>query len=655
MNRKFAFRKNDVSAAPINSAYMNVKIKQEMEKYLEGSEAALQNFQKYLSSHKIPSLTVEVLNGKHTLRLRVDQRTTFGDLLKEVRLFWNVPNEKNFVLRDENGNYWSPLSNVIREFSALQHTPKLYFLSKAYPDKKVLEDFDPDALLKTAAEKFNRIAMVRNQGRARFLLVDSLKVIIFAAIFTAAVVLDHKVLQSYKYINAIQRTFTKPKSDRYFHIGDKNFHDISDLNGVLDYFKGSLRTGLFEQYPMGLSNISSRGNYDNNYFVYGGIRLRQLRVYMDSCSLIKATGISSIIPACYADMSEESKYPGVQKLTGDSWGDPSCSGGANNTLFGLDSYLDASTPVAEDANEAERFPKVVSVPGQYHHYTGEGFYQSIPLEKGAYDEAIKKISDCRWIDERTRVVFVEINFYNPNTDQFAAMKLMFEVLPTGVVHPSVKIHANRLTMYTRDDDLATFILQCCVLIFCLTRFFAWKSEISALVGQYGTWTKFLNIFTYLDICVVFLQLYNAIMRLSLYFRYEPFFLLRQIETKEYYEIYGILSQFHQIMVLDSIAVLFSYFSLLKYLDTISEGLLILETFNMAVPLVLSYMVVYSSVLFGFVILYHNIYGPSIEVFSDFSGSLRALLLTLIGDVQYTEAFFLPWETSALHDIIFWSF
>ena len=23
-------------------------------------------------------------------------------------------------------------------------------------------------------------------------------------------------------------------------------------------------------------------------------------------------------------------------------------------------------------------------------------------EKGAYDEAIKKISDCRWIDERTR-------------------------------------------------------------------------------------------------------------------------------------------------------------------------------------------------------------------------------------------------------------
>ena len=55
--------------------------------------------------------------------------------------------------------------------------------------------------------------------------------------------------------NAIQRTFIKPKSDRYFDLGDKTFHDISDLNGVFDYFKGSLRPSLFEQYPMGLSNI----------------------------------------------------------------------------------------------------------------------------------------------------------------------------------------------------------------------------------------------------------------------------------------------------------------------------------------------------------------------------------------------------------------
>ena len=106
------------------------------------------------------------------------------------------------------------------------------------------------------------------------------------------------------------------------------------------------------------------------------------------------------------------------------------------------------------------------------------------------------------------------------------------------------------------------------------------------------------------------------------------------------------------MVLESIAVLFTFFTILKYLDVVSEGMLIMETFNIAFPSVLSYMVVFISVLFGFVALYHNIYGPSMEVFSDFSSSLRALLLTLIGDVQYLDAFFLPWETSALHDLIF---
>ncbi len=638
----------------MNPRDLNIKIKQELEAYMEGTEKAIEHFEQSLNPEKPPTLTVEVINGKHLLRIRVDPQSNFGHLLDEVRLFWNVPDEKIFVLRDEDGNYWSPLSNIIQQFSAMRHTPKLYFLSKDYPDKQTLEDFDPDALLKTAAEKFNRNAMVRNQGRARFLLVDALKVVIFVAMFTTAMVLDHKVLLSNKFVLAIKRTFIQKHSDLNRNVINKQFNDINDINSMFDYLKTDLRTALFKHPSSSKapSNTSRGGNYDNDFFVYGGIRFRQQRVYLDSCSLIKATGISTIIPACFADYSVESKYPGVQKLKGDAWGLSACRSGDNNTLFSVESYLDAYIKIPDDANEATRFPKVAEVEGTYHDYVAEGFYQSIPLDMTTYDETIEKLIYCRWIDERTRVIFVEVNFYNPNTDQFAALKIIFEMLPTGVVHPSIKLHANRLTMYTRDDDVPVFILHVCVLLFCCSRFFAWRSEITALVGQFGTWTKFLNIFTYIDIAVVFIVLYNAIIRLSLYFRYEPYFLLRQIETTEYFEIYGILSQFHSIMVLDAIAVLMSFFMLLKYLDIVSEGMLIMETFKYAFPSVLSYMVVFISVLFGFVVLYHNIYGPSMEIFSDFSSSLRGLLLILIGDVQFSAAFFLPWETSVMHDVIF---
>ena len=113
----------------MNPRDLNLKIKQELETYMEGTEQSINAFEQHLNTVKQPSLTIHVVNGKHTLRIRVDPLATFGHLLDEVRLFWNVPDEKVFVLRDENGNYWSPLSNVIQQFSALRHTPKLYFLS----------------------------------------------------------------------------------------------------------------------------------------------------------------------------------------------------------------------------------------------------------------------------------------------------------------------------------------------------------------------------------------------------------------------------------------------------------------------------------------------------------------------------------------------
>ena len=99
---------------------------------------------------------------------------------------------------------------------------------------------------------------------------------------------------------------------------------------------------------------------------------------------------------------------------------------------------------------------------------------------------------------------------------------------------------------------------------------------------------------------------------------------------------------------------FFVFQFAKYLDTVSEGLLILETFNTAVPLVRSYMVVYSSVLFGFVVLYHNIYGPSIEVFSDFNGS-RGTFLTLLVMFNTQRLSFCLWKHLLCMTSFFWSF
>ena len=260
-------KERKMQTVKMNPRDLNLKIKQELETYMEGTEQSINAFEQHLNTVKQQSLTIHVVNGKHALRIRVDPFATFGHLLDEVRLFWNVPDERVFVLRDEHGNYWSPLSNVIQQFSALRHTPKLYFLSKEFPDKKILQDFDPDALLKTAAERFNRNAMVRNQGRARFLLVDALKVVFFITIFTMVLVLDHKVLMSHRFVLAIKRNFIEKRKVINRNALEKQFHDINDINGMLEYLKTDLHAALFKQRTLRATQNTTSGIYDNDFLL----------------------------------------------------------------------------------------------------------------------------------------------------------------------------------------------------------------------------------------------------------------------------------------------------------------------------------------------------------------------------------------------------
>ena len=113
-------KERKMQTVKMNPRDLNLKIKQELETYMEGTEQSINAFEQHLNTVKQQSLTIHVVNGKHALRIRVDPLATFGHLLDEVRLFWNVPDERVFVLRDEHGNYWSPLSNVIQQFSALR-------------------------------------------------------------------------------------------------------------------------------------------------------------------------------------------------------------------------------------------------------------------------------------------------------------------------------------------------------------------------------------------------------------------------------------------------------------------------------------------------------------------------------------------------------
>ena len=162
-------------------------------------------------------------------------------------------------------------------------------------------------------------------------------------------------------------------------------------------------------------------------------------------------------------------------------------------------------------------------------------------------------------------------------------------------------------------------------------------------------------FTFMDVTVVALVIQTSWRRIWLHLDWKAGFLYRNLDTQEYFEIYGMLQELHLVGVLESWAVLLSFFILIKYCDIVAEGSLIVDTFRAAAPYIISFIFFFGALLLGFTYLYHNLYGSYMGTFSDAGSSTRAMLLALIGDVTFQEAFTLPWETEFSHDVLFFAY
>ena len=649
--------------ALISAREVNISIKTMMQEYMAKSMEELNDRVRSLDGEPQLSFAVTFKNGKHEIRVRVGESTKFGDLLKEVKQLWGVPLSTPFCFRDETGNYWSPLNRVVEAFSALPQKPSLYFLHRKKPDIDALMAFDPDKLLKSAAAKYNRNAMIKNQGRSRFLIVDALKITFFTAFFVVTLLLGQNIMDTHKFLNSIKEEFIYMNSgfsNNGVAVKDQDtqgFHSIRTSTEIFKYMRGAFKNTLFPRSTLvNSTDPPPAGVINEDIYVIHSIRMRQIRTYTDSCALAPAAGITVHVGSCYADYAEDSLYPGVKKRNGDSFGTGTteCSG-SNNTAFDVQSYMKPTLVFPEDAKEIERFPRLARVTGKYYDYLPEGFVATLPVEETEFLKKLDQLEHCRWFDQSTRVIFVEVNFYTPYIDQFAAMKLVFEFTPSGAIIPTHKILAAKTTIFSSERDIPVLLMRIVVLIVCFSRFFSWRDEIYALIGQYGSWNGFFNMFTLMDVTVVALVIQTSWRRIWLHLDWKAGFLYRNLDTQEYFEIYGMLQELHLVGVLESWAVLLSFFILIKYCDIVAEGSLIVDTFRVAAPSIIAFFFFFGALLLGFTYLYHNIYGSYMGTFSDAGSSTRAMLLALIGDVTFQEAFTLPWETEFLHDVLFFAY
>jgi hypothetical protein len=72
-------------------------------------------------------------------------------------------------------------------------------------------------------------------------------------------------------------------------------------------------------------------------------------------------------------------------------------------------------------------------PGVVGNYPGSGFLLDFALSAVNRTQQLSNLEASHWIDIKTRAVFLDMAFYNPNIDMFITIRMLYEFQSCGSV------------------------------------------------------------------------------------------------------------------------------------------------------------------------------------------------------------------------------
>ncbi|XP_077991610.1 polycystin-1-like protein 2 [Glandiceps talaboti] len=222
-------------------------------------------------------------------------------------------------------------------------------------------------------------------------------------------------------------------------------------------------------YPTEAYNGDDLGNInkdlkmfiDDGYFAYriGSPRFRQLRVPTDSCSPPPETAF--LFSECNGDYNlltqDETNY-------GEGWSDDY---DPNKTSIGF----------RDDVWIYHNMTDLEGVPlyGVETLYSGGGYVAVLDTFLWRAKWKVDYLQDTRWLDDRTRAVFVEFTLYNAHVNLFSMFTLLLEYPSTGGALVKTKIDVLRIYNYV--GSMTVFVAICEVLFIIMLIYYLIKALI----------------------------------------------------------------------------------------------------------------------------------------------------------------------------------
>ncbi|OON20938.1 polycystin-2 domain protein, partial [Opisthorchis viverrini] len=386
------------------------------------------------------------------------------------------------------------------------------------------------------------------------------------------------------------------------------YGEIKDLDDIWKYIQAQIFGALFPDTWYNRRNVSFNEKefigYDNK--MLGVPRLRQVRVTSTACDVLGV--MNNVEYVCYPpySASTEGKKP-MQPQGG---------------------VIPNHTKNAWRYQTAGQLGSA-AVAAQYGAYPGSGYVQDLSRSRNTSEEIIQELFEGRWIDEASRVLFLDFTIYNANINMFVIVKLIFELPVTGGVFVSSEFQPAKLVRYLTATD---YFVMACEIMYLMFILYYIVEEILEIRKQ--GFHYFLGVWNILDIVVILLSIICA--GFTIYCTstaYEVMTnMLKDINAHPHFDQ---LSYWYGHWVrATALCVFFVVIKIFKYVNFDRSLGQLTKTLGTAAFDMIGFMIMFCIVFFAFAQLGYLAFGTSIEGYRSFTQACYTLFRIMVGDIDF---------------------
>ena len=639
---------------------------------LKRAEVELKDIKYVDKQRKVKELTAEIkIYEEKTVKVRyknvlgreeicdfpmtdhLGNKIKFAQLLENACRYWDLVEYGN-VLMDENLLVWPSSKNVIDELSdsskqvwIMTREEAHYFKavkSKEKSENNEKNEESPESL-ESSSRKYSLSDEIDDElsKKAEALLKDKEKIEkdilktqtrnhnvlnlliygVFLVGFTWSLNQSNQVEKTYEVGNGI----SNPLFTTNFPVNSTSqtyFGGINLKQDLENFMMGPLATTLFSSTDYnGNPLTSTEQNYVKGlYKKIGPTRFLQKKSIMQECLNNFSSNLGRSGFVCFEDLSSANEY--TQTLS------------ISNFPSEYSSWL-----------EYTRIYNPRTVTGLLNSYDLQGYIAYISANT-SYVDALAQIDFIvtQWVDLQTRVLVIDSNFCNYNSDMCVSVNILFEFSAGGGVLPKSQVVSYRVNLTWTFDDKIRIAFDCVVAVIMLY----FLSDFIKKVRAQGAKTAFLNFWNLL-LLLMAAMLFSKHMAYIAYQEKSEIKYFREDST-EFIDYMSVAILYKMIANFTGVSSFIAYYYVMAFFQDSKSLQVIWGTLGQSAYRLLFFFFVFLLVFLGWMLLAYKGFGEYLYDYSNLGNTASTLLQMLLGNINFQEIYNVQPEFAGLFFFLF---